>query len=295
MSEQNTKPNARGLGRGLSALLGDAPVERSEETKVASPKELPIELLRPNPNQPRRTFEPNELAALAETIKAHGIVQPIVIREEESTPGYYSIIAGERRWRAAQIAGLHKVPVVLRQFDDLQTLQVAIVENLQRQDLNAIEEAMAFGQLMDRFGYNQQNIADTIGKSRAYVANTIRLLGLPREVQDLVINGTLSAGHARAALASHDPLNAAKEMVNKKLSVREAEALVSKTQIEREKVSRETSQFDADARALAEDLSNVLGLAVEIKHRGDKGGNLQISYNSLEQLDEICRRLSGSF
>ncbi len=295
MSEQNTKTNARGLGRGLSALLGDAATERSEETKVASPKELPIELLRPNPNQPRRTFDATELAALAETIKAHGIVQPIVIREEESTPGYYSIIAGERRWRAAQIAGLHKVPVVLRQFDDLQTLQVAIVENLQRQDLNAIEEAMAFGQLMDRFGYNQQNIADTIGKSRAYVANTIRLLGLPREVQDLVINGSLSAGHARAALAANDPLNAAKEMVNKKLSVREAEALVSKSQIERDKVSRETSQFDADARALAEDLSNALGLAVEIKHRGDKGGNLQISYNSLEQLDEICRRLSGSF
>ncbi len=290
MSEgENHKPN-RGLGRGLSALLGDAP-SIANAPSGDSLRELPIEFIRPNPQQPRRTFDTEELAGLAETIKEHGIVQPIVIRSDPTTPGHYSIIAGERRWRAAQIAGLHKVPVVIREFDELTTLKVAIVENLQRQDLNAIEEAVAFGQLMDRFGYNQQQIADTIGKSRAYVANTIRLLGLPKEVQEMVIHGAISAGHARAALMATDPLAAAKEMVAKKLSVREAEGLINKQQAERKNVSRET-QIDNDAIALAEDLSANLGLPVEIKHKGDKGGTLTITYLSLEQLDEICRRLS---
>ena len=287
-----TKASPRGLGRGLSALLGDAPID-APSNMSDNIRELPIEFIRPNPNQPRRTFDPNELASLAETIKAHGIVQPIVIREDASTPGHYSIIAGERRWRAAQIAGLHVVPIVIRNFDDLETLQVAIVENLQRQDLNAIEEAMAFGQLMDRFGYNQQNIADVIGKSRAYVANTIRLLGLPREVQDMVINGSISAGHARAALSANDPLLAAKEMISKNLSVREAENLVSKDQFAKKNVSRETNDQQADAKALAEDLSTTLGLLVDIKHRGEKGGVIQINYRNLEQLDEICRRLTN--
>lgn len=290
MSEgENHKPN-RGLGRGLSALLGDAP-SIANAPSGDSLRELPIEFIRPNPQQPRRTFDTEELAGLAETIKEHGIVQPIVIRSDPTTPGHYSIIAGERRWRAAQIAGLHKVPVVIREFDELTTLKVAIVENLQRQDLNAIEEAVAFGQLMDRFGYNQQQIADTIGKSRAYVANTIRLLGLPKEVQEMVIHGAISAGHARAALMANDPLAAAKEMVAKKLSVREAEGLINKQQAERKNVSRET-QIDNDAIALAEDLSANLGLPVEIKHKGDKGGTLTITYLSLEQLDEICSRLS---
>lgn len=290
MSEgENHKPN-RGLGRGLSALLGDAP-SIANAPSGDSLRELPIEFIRPNPQQPRRTFDTEELAGLAETIKEHGIVQPIVIRNDPTTPGHYSIIAGERRWRAAQIAGLHKVPVVIREFDELTTLKVAIVENLQRQDLNAIEEAVAFGQLMDRFGYNQQQIADSIGKSRAYVANTIRLLGLPKEVQEMVIHGAISAGHARAALMANDPLAAAKEMVAKKLSVREAEGLINKQQAERKNVSRET-QIDNDAIALAEDLSANLGLPVEIKHKGDKGGTLTITYLSLEQLDEICRRLS---
>lgn len=291
MSESETNKPNRGLGRGLSALLGDSPNMAQNSTPEVA-KELPIEFIRPNPQQPRRTFDAEELAGLAATIKEHGIVQPIVIRSDNTTPGHYSIIAGERRWRAAQIAGLHKVPVVVREFDELTTLKVAIVENLQRQDLNAIEEAVAFGQLMDRFGYNQQQIADTIGKSRAYVANTIRLLGLPKEVQEMVIHGALSAGHARAALAANDPLSAAKEMVTKKLSVREAESLVNKQAASRAKVSRET-EIDTDALALAEDLSASLGLGVEIKHKGDKGGSLVIVYNNLEQLDELCRRLTS--
>lgn len=291
-NQNQTKPASRGLGRGLSALLGDSPID-APNAKTENVRELPIELIKPNPNQPRRTFNTDELQSLAETIKAHGIVQPIVIREDLTNPGNYSIIAGERRWRAAQLAGLHVVPIVIRNFDDLETLQVAIVENLQRQDLNAIEEAMAFGQLMDRFGYNQQSIADAIGKSRVYVANTIRLLGLPKEVQDMVINGAISAGHARAALGAGDPLLAAKEMISKNLSVREAENLVSREQQERKSVSRETNNQQADAKALAEDLSNTLGLLVDIKHRGEKGGIIQINYRNLEQLDEICRRLTS--
>lgn len=291
-NQNQTKPASRGLGRGLSALLGDSPID-APNAKTENVRELPIELIKPNPNQPRRTFNTDELQSLAETIKAHGIVQPIVIREDLTNPGNYSIIAGERRWRAAQLAGLHVVPIVIRNFDDLETLQVAIVENLQRQDLNAIEEAMAFGQLMDRFGYNQQSIADAIGKSRVYVANTIRLLGLPKEVQDMVINGAISAGHARAALGAGDPLLAAKEMISKNLSVREAESLVSREQQERKSVSRETNNQQADAKALAEDLSNTLGLLVDIKHRGEKGGIIQINYRNLEQLDEICRRLTS--
>lgn len=290
----STKSASRGLGRGLSALLGDTPLDMQNNNNVDYVSELSIELIRPNPNQPRRTFNTDELQSLAETIKAHGIVQPIVVRDDVTNPGHYSIIAGERRWRAAQLAGLHIVPVVVRNFDDLETLQVAIVENIQRQELNAIEEAMAFGQLMDRFGYNQQSIADAIGKSRVYVANTIRLLGLPREVQDMVINGAISAGHARAALGASDPLLAAKEMISKNLSVREAETLVAKEQQERKNVSRETNNHQADAKALAEDLSNTLGLLVDIKHRGEKGGVIQINYRNLEQLDEICRRLTSS-
>lgn len=292
MSEQETNPKAnnRGLGRGLSALLGETPTEYSQSTSDVS-RETSIDLIKPNPNQPRRTFDKDELESLAITIKEHGIVQPIVVRNDLNKQGNYQIVAGERRWRAAQIAGLHKVPIVIKNFDDLETLKVAIVENLQRANLNSIEEAMAFEQLMDRFGYNQQTIADTIGKSRAYVANTLRLLTLPQEVQEMVINGGLSAGHARAALASSDPLNAAREMVAKGLSVREAEKLVNKPK----SASKGNAQnhFDADSAALAQDLSNALGLDVEIKHKGNAGsGSVTINYNSLEQLDELCRKLT---
>ncbi len=288
MSEHDKAKPGRGLGRGLSALLGEeTPAPRQ---RAGSAREISVGLIRPNPNQPRRTFEQEELNALAETIKEHGIVQPIVVRPSPTNQGEYEIIAGERRWRAAQIAGLHEVPTVEKDYDDLETLKVAIVENLQRQNLNAIEEALAFSQLMDRFGYNQQAIAGTIGKSRVYVTNTLRLLALPNEVQEMVKGGQLSAGHARAALSSDDPSAAAKEMVSKNLSVRDAEKLVTKPVNKPKKVSRETPET-ADVVALENDLSAVLGMGVKLKHKADNSGSIVIDYKTLEQLDELCRRL----
>ncbi len=291
MSDLEPKQNSRGLGRGLSALLGEAATERPQSQNGIL-VETPIDLIIPNPNQPRRQFDKAELEALAETIRAHGIVQPIIVRAYSEKPGYYSIIAGERRWRASQLAGLHQIPTVIREFDDLDTLKIAIVENLQRSNLNAIEEAMAFEQLMDRFGYNQQSIAEAIGRSRAYVANTVRLLGLPKEVQEMVINGDLSAGHARAVLSAPDPVAAAKEIISKGLNVRDAEKLAGKSSSSAGSVSRETNS-DTDTEALQNDISNLLGLDVKIRHDGVKGGVVTINYKSLEQLDEICRRLSA--
>lgn len=294
MSEEKptTKATAqRGLGRGLSALLGEAAEAQATPSNNVS-RETPIEMIHPNPNQPRRHFDRAELEVLASTIKEHGIVQPIVVRLSENGGGQYSIVAGERRWRAAQIAGLHRVPVVIRHFDDLETLKVAIVENLQRSNLNAIEEAMAFEQLIDRFGYNQVSIGETVGRSRAYVANTIRLLTLPPEVVEMVVSGALSAGHARAALATSDPLAAANEMIAKGMSVRDAEKLSNKPS-PKAKSESVKSQQDIDSIALSNDLSNTLGLEVEIKHSKKTGvGALVLTYNNLEQLDELCRRLT---
>lgn len=290
MSDGENKPSPRGLGRGLSALLGD--VSRDDGPNMRGTLlDTPIDLIIPNPNQPRRTFDEEELKTLADTIKTHGVVQPIVIRKMPDKVGYYSIIAGERRWRAAQIAGLHAIPAVIRDYDDLETLKIAIVENLQRANLNAIEEAMAFEQLLDRFGYNQQTIADSIGRSRAYVANTLRLLGLPPEVQDMVSTGQLSAGHARAALASTNPLETAMEIISRGLSVRDAEKLVNRKSSSAGSVSRETTE-EQDSSILADDVSNALGLMVQIKHEGEKGGTLIVHYKSLEQLDNVCRKLS---
>ena len=290
MSELETKIGSRGLGRGLSALLGDAAVEKSQ-VQNGILVETPTDLIIPNPNQPRRQFDKSDLEALAETIRVHGVVQPIIVRAYNEKPGYYSIIAGERRWRASQLAGLHQIPTVIREFNDLDTLKIAIIENLQRSNLNAIEEAMAFEQLLDRFGYNQQTIADAIGRSRAYVANTLRLLGLPKEVQEFVIKGELSAGHARAALGAENPILAAKEMLAKGLNVRDAEKLANNKKSNTSSVSRETKS-DSDTEALESDISNLLGLDVKIRHDGAKGGSLTINYKTLEQLDEVCRRLS---
>lgn len=294
MSEEKTTVKAaapRGLGRGLSALLGEAAEVQATSNHNVS-RETPIEMIHPNPNQPRRHFDREELEVLASTIKEHGIVQPIVVRISENGGGQYSIVAGERRWRAAQLAGLHRVPVVIRHFDDLETLKVAIVENLQRSNLNAIEEAMAFEQLIERFGYNQQTVAESVGRSRAYVANTLRLLTLPQEVKEMVISGALSAGHARAALAASDPLAAANEMIAKGLSVRDAEKLSNKAVSKAHSTTPKTQQ-DIDSIALSNDLSNSLGLEVEIKHSKKTGvGALVLNYNNLEQLDELCRRLT---
>ena len=286
----------RGLGRGLSALMGDAETARPTDAKVndGGTREIGLDLIIRNTTQPRRQFNEDELQTLADSIQAHGILQPILLRALEDGSGKYEIVAGERRWRAAQRAGLHSVPALIRSFDDLTTLEVSIVENVQRADLNPIEEAMAFQQLVDRFGRTQQAIADTIGRSRAHVSNTMRLLSLPEAVQDLVKNGELSAGHARAIINAPDPLAAARAIVEKGLSVRDAEKFASRGDAKAASKQRQAPETDADSRALAHDLSVALGLDVGLAHKGGAGGALTIHYRSLEQLDDLCRRLTAS-
>jgi ParB family transcriptional regulator, chromosome partitioning protein len=291
-------PRPRGLGRGLSALIGDAPPTPEAALAGEKPREAAIERLRRNPNQPRKRFDPADLEALAESIRAHGVIQPILVRAVAGEADRWEIVAGERRWRAAQSIGLSHVPIVVRELDDLATLEISIVENLQRTDLDPIEEAMAFQQLLERFGRTQQAVAEAVGRSRAHVANTLRLLTLPEGVKDLVRTGQLSAGHARAALAAPDPEAAAEEMVRRGLSVRDAERLVQRGRTGQAggmtgSASRETL-IDPEARALAADLSAALGLEVSLTHQRGKGGTLAIAYRTLEQLDDLCRRLMAS-
>jgi ParB family transcriptional regulator, chromosome partitioning protein len=292
----------RGLGRGLSALLGDAEhnnssERRPHETSGREPgtREIGIDQIVRNPSQPRRRFDETDLRALADSIATHGILQPLLLRPLEDGTGRYEIVAGERRWRAAQLAGLHQVPALVRKFDDLNTLEVSIVENVQRADLNPIEEAQAYQQLIDRFGRTQQSIADSVGRSRAHIANTLRLLGLPDDILNDVQEGRLSAGHARAILSSSDMKATARTIIAKELSVRDAEKLVAATGTKTAKrVSRET-HLDGDSKALAYDLSAALGLDVGINVKTSQAGSITISYNNLEQLDDLCRRLtSGS-
>lgn len=287
---------ARGLGRGLSALLGDAETARPSDERPADtgPREIGLDLIIRNPQQPRRQFAEEDLQTLAESIRLHGILQPLLLRPLDDGTGRYEIVAGERRWRAAQRAGLHAVPALIRTFDDLATLEVAIVENVQRADLNPIEEALAFQQLAERFGRTQQAIADTVGKSRAHVANMMRLLGLPEAVKDLVRSGELSAGHARTLLGVADPLAAARSILERGLSVRDAEKLATRADsIGRSGNTRSDDAADTDSKALAHDLSAALGLDVSLAHKGNKGGALTIHYRSLDQLDDLCRKLTA--
>jgi ParB family transcriptional regulator, chromosome partitioning protein len=292
----------RGLGRGLSALLGDAEHNNNSERRPneasgrePGTREIGIDQISRNPSQPRRRFDEADLRALADSIATHGILQPLLLRPLEDGTGRYEIVAGERRWRAAQLAGLHQVPALVRKFDDLNTLEVSIVENVQRADLNPIEEAQAYQQLIDRFGRTQQSIADSVGRSRAHIANTLRLLGLPDDILNDVQEGRLSAGHARAILSSSDMKATARTIIAKELSVRDAEKLVAATGTRTAKrVSRET-HLDGDSKALAYDLSAALGLDVGINVKTSQAGSITISYNNLEQLDDLCRRLtSGS-
>ncbi|MFN3521402.1 MAG: ParB/RepB/Spo0J family partition protein [Phenylobacterium sp.] len=293
--------NRRGLGRGLSALLGDvaeteaaaAPAEgRTREARGV--QEIPIDLIHRNPDQPRRTFGDVELIELTESIREKGVLQPILLRPSPKTDGEYEVVAGERRWRAAQMAGLNAMPAVVRELDDLQVLEIAIVENVQRADLNPIEEGLGFKALMDRFGRTQEAIAQAVGKSRSHIANTLRLLQLPVEVQDHVMHGRLSAGHARAIATAENAAALADRIVEQGLSVREAEALARKG-AEKSKASgpRKSSGSGktTDTMALENDLSEVLGLDVSISDRGG-AGELTISYTTLEQLDDLCRRLT---
>lgn len=289
----------RGLGRGLSALLGENEVSATLDSAAPRPAGpgamVPIELLHPNPDQPRKVFADAELDELAVSIREKGVIQPLLVRPM-GTGGEYEIVAGERRWRAAQRAGVHELPVVIRNLADGEVLEIGIIENVQRVDLNPIEEALAYRQLMDRFGRTQDAVAEAVGKSRPHVANALRLLNLPEAVQGYVLQGQMTAGHARAVLASDDPVGLARRVIDQNLSVRQAEALAKKAgtsggQGPRAKAPALAGGKDADTLALEHDLSEALGLTVEIVDR-DGAGELRIQYATLEQLDEVCRRLS---
>lgn len=291
-----SKTEKRGLGRGLSALMADVHLAGPEQMATPRKAELlvPVEKLEPNPQQPRMDFRQEELESLADSIRQKGVIQPLIVRRK---PGrdLYEIVAGERRWRAAQLAQLHEVPVVVRELNDTEVLEVAIIENIQRADLNAIEEALGFRQLMTRFGHTQEKLAEALSKSRSHVANLLRLLTLPAEVQDLLRDGALSAGHARALIGSPKAAELAAHIVAKGLSVRETERLV-KQQDSAKSPSPKTSKSaekDADTRALEADLSANLKLAVRIDHAsGGESGALTIRYDSLDDLDRLCRILS---
>lgn len=287
-----TKSQApRGLGRGLSALFGDeaaAPAIQSADQSQQSQRTLPIAFLKPNRNQPRRFFKDEDLQDLAASIREQGILQPIIVRPM-GQPDAYEIVAGERRWRAAQIAKLHEVPVVVRAFTDSEAFAAAIIENVQRADLNAIEEANAYQELISKFQYTQEQLSGVVGKSRSHIANTVRLLKLPDSVRALVTDGKLSAGHARTLIGVPDAEKLAREFVSGTLNVRQAE---KKAKAPKSKPGGIKRSKDSDTKALEVSLSNALGLDVQIEHKGERGGAVRVQYKTLEQLDEIIRRLS---
>jgi len=283
----------------LASAPAPAAPQPAQQQQAASEgaRNLPIDLIQRNPNQPRRTFNEAELTELADSIKAHGVLQPILVRPIAGNR--FEIVAGERRWRAAQRAGLHAIPAVIRELDEVEVLEIGIIENVQRADLNPIEEALGFQALIDRFGRTQQDIADVVGKSRPHIANMLRLLALPEELQEMVKDGRLSAGHARAILTAPDPRALAARAISEGLSVREIERLAQQAKDEKHGAragghpSAPPIEKDADTRALEKRLSDALGLAVTIADKNG-AGELKISYRTLEQLDDLARRLSGS-
>jgi len=280
------------LGRGLASLIGDVGGEAAHLERPRAQRKVPIEFIKPNPRNPRRDFADAELAELADSIRQHGVIQPIVVRPVKGAQDRYEIIAGERRWRAAQIAGLHEVPVVPVEVSDADALQIAIIENVQREDLNAMEEAQGYHALSDDFKRSQEDIAKIVGKSRSHVANMMRLTKLPAEVQAYIASGQLSAGHARALIGVPDPVASARQIVEQGLSVRQAEALahVEGVPVRKSQKPRGGKVKAADTVALEKRVSDALGLAVSIDHR-NPGGMVHIHYRDLEQLDEIVRRL----
>lgn len=284
------------LGRGLASLIGDVGGEAAHVERPRTQRKVPIEFLKANPRNPRRTFADAELGELADSIKQRGVIQPIVVRPVKGAQDRYEIIAGERRWRASQLAGLHEVPIVPVEVNDSDALEIMIIENVQREDLNAMEEAQGYHALADEFKHSQDDIAKIVGKSRSHVANMMRLTKLPAEVQSLIASSQLTAGHARALIGVPDPLAAAKRIVAEGLNVRQAEALAHEEGVPERKPQKARSSAkvakDADTVELEKRVSDALGLTVSVNHR-DPGGTVQISYRNLEQLDEVMRRLEG--
>lgn len=292
MNEDNSKKR---LGRGLAALIGEMDrtggTQQEQPARVsASDGRVPIEFVSPNPKNPRRNFAEADLTDLAQSIREHGIVQPVLVRRRPG--GKYEIIAGERRWRAAQRAGLAEIPVLVRDVDDRTALELAIIENVQRADLNPVEEALGYQQLIEEHNYTQADLGNVIGKSRSHVANTLRLLKLPEVVSNMLVDGTLSAGHARTLVNAQDPAALARRIVEDGLSVRQAETLAQQPDaaLTGSRKPGSSSEKDPDTLALEKLLSDVTGLTVAIAHK-NKGGEVRIGYRTLDQLDDLCRRL----
>lgn len=301
---------AKGLGRGLSALMAGvdtAAQPREDNASQGLPIELgekyvPIEKIFPNPEQPRRRFADEDLEDLANSIRAKGVIQPLIVRKRPNGEGEFEIVAGERRWRASQMAQLHELPVIEREFTDTEVLEVAIIENIQRSDLNPVEEAFGYQQLMDKFGHTQEKLAEALGKSRSYIANLLRLLNLPDTVQDYLKEGKLSIGHARALITTDNATSIARQVVEGGLSVRETEKLVKRLAQGSENSDATTKQRapsaadkDADTKALEGDLSAAIGMSVSVNHDSkNEKGTVVISYSNLDQLDDICRIINSN-
>ena len=285
----NTNIPKKGLGRGLSSLMGDTNISSTDNVAKSSEVTISIAALKPSPSQPRRLFDKNSINELAESIKSKGLVQPILVRPSKTDENSYEIIAGERRWRAAQIAQLHEIPAVIKNLDDVEALEIAIIENIQRSDLSPIEEAAGYKRLIDNHGHTQEVLSEIVGKSRSHIANILRLLTLPQSIQDMISEGKISSGHARAIMNSAFPEQLAEKIINENLSVREAESLAKSKKSSVQKIKLK----DPDTIDLEEKISEKLGLNVSINHRGKKGGYIKIEYKSLDQLELVTQRLKN--
>ena len=281
----------KGLGKGLSALMGDVPPENIQ-TKSSSEK-IPIHFVYANPSQPRKNFNQELLNELSESIKEQGIIQPILVRKKSEDK--YEIVAGERRWRAAQLAKIHEVPVIILNIDDKKSLEFAILENIQRSDLNGIEEALGYDNLVKKFGYSQETLSKILGKSRSHIANTLRLAGLPEEIKKMISDGLLTPGHARCLVNVPDNIKLAKIIVNKNLSVRQAEFLVKKEQVFFSSKKAKTNNKDTNIKSLESDLGLLMGIKVDIKNKKNNSGEIKFSYKNLDQLNKIISVLKGYF
>ena len=284
-----TNTTKKGLGRGLSSLMGDTETAQTKNTNIGQETKIPIANLKPSPSQPRRLYNKNSINELADSIKAKGLVQPLVVRPSPSDANSYEIIAGERRWRAAQIAQLHEVPAVIRNFNDTEALEIAIIENVQRSDLSPIEEAAGYKRLIENHGHTQEDLSGIVGKSRSHIANIIRLLSLPQSIQDMITEGKISSGHARAIMNSAFPEQLAEKIINENLSVRDAENLAK----DKKGIIKKIKLKDPDTIDLENKISEKLGLAININHKGKKGGSIKIEYKTLDQLEMITQKLKN--